>query len=293
MLAIGWNASIEEAAQWVKDHGLSYPVLADPDGSVTFQYTPLAVPWIVIIDHYMEIRLTDAGAAKNKDVSMADIINMIEEILDEPPLAPTLQEPIIDGSDLLLAWSRGIESDLAGYTVHWGGESGSYVSCLEITDPNVTDARLEDLDPGLYYLAVTAFDGRDNISDYSNEKSATVPSPTPTPTPTQAYSPPRIHIGGYYDTRLVAGQSGDLFLFAKITDEDNDIDSVEIYFQEAATGIYLNDSGEDGDWAVEDDLYSWKIEGVTIDYPLQALLEIRCSDWQSLWADSWPWLTVK
>lgn len=58
-------------------------------------------------------------------------------------------------------------TDLAGYKVHYGTATGAYTKTVDVH--NVTTHRVEDLAPGTYYFAVTAYDLSGNESDYSNE----------------------------------------------------------------------------------------------------------------------------
>src|SRR5690606_34632014 len=70
--------------------------------------------------------------------------------------APTLRT---DGSAL---------TDLAGYRIYWGTESGNYSSSVEIDNPGVTTYVVENLGPGTYYFATTAVAANGQESTYSN-----------------------------------------------------------------------------------------------------------------------------
>ena len=69
--------------------------------------------------------------------------------------APTTNE---DGSAL---------DDLAGYKVYYGNSSGSYSNVIDVG--SFTNAEIDDLAPGTYYLAVTAYDIFGNESNFSEE----------------------------------------------------------------------------------------------------------------------------
>lgn len=74
--------------------------------------------------------------------------------------------------EVTLAWDANTEPDLAGYRLHRGQQSGSYDSSEDVG--NVTTYPLTGLDDGAtYYFAVTALDGNNNESGYSNEVSTT------------------------------------------------------------------------------------------------------------------------
>ena len=91
----------------------------------------------------------------------------------EPPPAPTdLVARVGIRSDVELDWSAVDASDLAGYRVRWGTESGAYVQSMEVRATE-TSTRVADLTEGqLHYFVVHAFDEQGNQSDPSNEVSA-------------------------------------------------------------------------------------------------------------------------
>lgn len=75
-------------------------------------------------------------------------------------VAPTENE---DGSEL---------TDLAGYVIHWGRESGTYTNTLAVHDASRTTATLQletDRAETPYYFVMTAVDEDGNVSQYSNE----------------------------------------------------------------------------------------------------------------------------
>lgn len=73
-------------------------------------------------------------------------------------------------------------TDLAGYKIYYGTISGNYTevkdvgipSCSTTGDNRECSYTLEDLSPGTWYFAVTAYDTSGNESDYSNEVSKKV-----------------------------------------------------------------------------------------------------------------------
>jgi hypothetical protein len=71
--------------------------------------------------------------------------------------APTTNE---DGTPL---------TDLAGYRVHYGSSPQTYTQTVDAG--NVTRMTLQNLPPGIYYFAATAYDLSRNESRYSNEVS--------------------------------------------------------------------------------------------------------------------------
>lgn len=70
-----------------------------------------------------------------------------------------------DGSNL---------DDLAGFNIHYGQQSGNYSDIVVINDNTATSTLIEDLSPGAWYFAVSAFDLVGNESDLSAEVSKVV-----------------------------------------------------------------------------------------------------------------------
>ncbi len=67
----------------------------------------------------------------------------------------------IDGSPL---------TELAGYRVHYGTQSGNYTTTVDVADPAAANAVISNLQAGTtYYFVVTAYDTSGNQSQYSNE----------------------------------------------------------------------------------------------------------------------------
>ncbi|MFZ5863437.1 MAG: fibronectin type III domain-containing protein [Nitrospirota bacterium] len=81
------------------------------------------------------------------------------------------------GADAILSWNPNTESDLAGYTVHYGTSSGVYSSVIPVG--MVTTYTVTGLGPGTYYFAVTAQDLVGNSSTPSNEGTKIVTDTTP------------------------------------------------------------------------------------------------------------------
>ena len=70
---------------------------------------------------------------------------------------PTVNE---DGSTL---------SDLAGYKIYYGTESGNYSQAIQVNNPGLASYVVENLVPATYYIVATSFN-RDGVeSEFSNE----------------------------------------------------------------------------------------------------------------------------
>lgn len=76
--------------------------------------------------------------------------------------APTLNE---DGTPLV---------NLAGYKIYYGTASRNYTNTIQIDSPAITTYVVENLTPGTYYFAATAFNADGIESRFSGEASATL-----------------------------------------------------------------------------------------------------------------------
>jgi hypothetical protein len=65
-------------------------------------------------------------------------------------------------------------TNLAGYKVHWGTSSGSYTNNVTINNSGITTYVVENLVPGTYYFALSAFTNAGLTSDFSNEARNTI-----------------------------------------------------------------------------------------------------------------------
>ncbi len=61
-------------------------------------------------------------------------------------------------------------TDLAGYKIYYGKKSGNYTEVEDVENvTTVSSDELPDIQSGIWYFAVTAYDTSGNESDYSNE----------------------------------------------------------------------------------------------------------------------------
>ncbi len=87
-----------------------------------------------------------------------------------PPSAPGGINLDERESSLYLSWDKNSESDLAGYKVHFGTDSGRYSRSIDVH--NVTNYSLFNLKQDeTYYVSVTAYDEEGNESSPSSEVS--------------------------------------------------------------------------------------------------------------------------
>ena len=77
-----------------------------------------------------------------------------------------------------LAWNANPESDVAGYKVHFGTQSGVYTNVVDVG--KVTQALLPQLEMGsTYFMAVSAYNSTGLESPRSTEFSVTAATPPP------------------------------------------------------------------------------------------------------------------
>ena len=113
---------------------------------------------------YSDIRITVTDGVTPASLQPFSI-TVIQNALGSVTLS--LSAPLLntDGSPL---------TDLAGFAVHYGRQSGYYAESLEVRNPGITTIVVEDLAPGTYYFSATAFNSKGVSSGFSNEVMRTV-----------------------------------------------------------------------------------------------------------------------
>ena len=108
---------------------------------------------------------------------------------------------------------------------------------------------------------------------------------------------PVILEGGYYDTHLHEVDGGLLTMLAIVQDTQNDVSTVEVYYEGSPTGLLLYDDGIHGDFGANDGVY-----GLTMNFGAGVLagtggisipLEIVATDQDGNRSTAWPYLTVE
>jgi hypothetical protein len=86
--------------------------------------------------------------------------------------------PDVRAAEITLAWDQNSESDIAGYRIYYGQESGIYTNVVDIG--NYTSCVIADLEDGeTYYFVATAYNTSGYESGYSNEISNAASGTTP------------------------------------------------------------------------------------------------------------------
>ena len=122
---------------------------------------------IISAKEYKEMILKEIENEKelqNKETENVELKKRIKEL--EVRLAKVNQKP--DLKAYRITWQPSSGSDVAGYRLHFGTSSGYYEYTVDVG--NVTQFTIEDLEPGFYYYAVTAYNIEGYESDYSQER---------------------------------------------------------------------------------------------------------------------------
>jgi len=78
VFAIGVKENGEQPSSWASRHGLTYPVITDPEGEIYKKYGSGSVPYHVIIDR--DFRITHSQEDFEKDL----LIEVIQGTLKRP-----------------------------------------------------------------------------------------------------------------------------------------------------------------------------------------------------------------
>lgn len=82
---------------------------------------------------------------------------------------------------MTIAWEPPTENtngtmltNLAGFVIHYGTDSQNYTSTIQVANPGITSYVVDNLAPGTYYFAVSAYTSTGEDSSYSPQVSVTV-----------------------------------------------------------------------------------------------------------------------
>ncbi len=216
-----------------------------------------------------------------------------------PPTIPSsLNVEPRDGA-AILSWAPNgdpiLDADLSGYYVVWretGTDDQNYVlySVAELgAEPIITIRGLDNSFPQAgdaveYQFSVVARDETGNESQFSEWVSATPISETPL-----------IWWSGLSDTYVSAANGGYLKMLSYVVDYQNDIDTVEIYWQGEPTGAFLRDDGQHGDYGAGDRIYGLAapVEPLSPGAVGSYLYELVATDTQGNQSYVWPYFTTQ
>lgn len=155
------------------------PEAEDADGDILHFSVANAPPWARFEPATGRLEGTPGSA----DIgTYEDIVITVSDGADDAALtAFAITVGTVAGGAVELSWVAPTENedgspltDLAGYRIYWGTESGEYTNSLTIDNPGVVTYVLENLVPDTYYFAATAVNADGEESDYSEEASSTV-----------------------------------------------------------------------------------------------------------------------
>jgi len=70
VFAIGVKESGKQASSWSSQHGLTYPVIIDPEGDIYKKYGTGSVPYHVLVDRDFRIYLSEEDFKKGRLIEM-------------------------------------------------------------------------------------------------------------------------------------------------------------------------------------------------------------------------------
>ncbi len=162
------------------------------------------------------------------------------------PNAPTIdpQPPCKKGTTNTLSWSDESASGAVEYLIE-----SSIDNFVSIQDESgwitTTQYTFRDLVDGwTYQYRVKARDVNMDESPWSAVVAVK-----------QDNTPPKVLLGGYWDTMLSGASGGKITMMAYVTDPD--VDLVRVYYDGADTGLQLNDNGILGDAKAGDNLFTY------------------------------------
>ena len=127
-------------------------------------------------------RLSGTPTASHAGVHANIVISVSDGILTRSldPFSITVTLSTSRGS-VTLSWRAPTKNtdgstitNLAGYRVHYGTAPGNYTESVQLSDKEVTSVVIEDLQPALWYFAVTAYNSVGLESDYSSPVNAMI-----------------------------------------------------------------------------------------------------------------------
>ncbi len=140
-----------------------------------------------------------------------------------------------------------------------------------------------------HYLATVS--GMDNVECYSQIPPLNPPRERKG-VPCKGGSRPFVNLAGYMDTHITTASGGKFNLIAWVTDPDEDVQNVEIFYDSAPTGVFLKDDGSQGDATANDSLYTLATSINPGAAPGSYLLEILARDQAGNESYLWPYLTI-
>jgi hypothetical protein len=201
---------------------------------------------------------------------------------DTTPPSSTIEAPadneLITGKTYLV---QGTASDDPG---------GSGVALVELSfDGGATWVAAEGTESWSYEWQITG-DGEYTIWSRATDNAGNVETPGPGVTVTVDNTPPTILVAGWWDTYVTSSSGGTITMVALCQDED--VESVQIYYDGVPTGVFLVDDGTQGDQTPGDGLFTLSVAAGPGLAPAAYLLELVAVDQAGNESMVWPYLEI-
>src|SRR4029079_7964221 len=157
------------------------PVASDPDGNVlTFSISANKPAWATF--NTSNGSLTGTPGAGEVGTATGLVISVSDGKGGSASLAAfTIAVQAVTTGSALLTWVPPIQNtdgtaltDLAKFKVYWGPALGSYPSSALVNNAAATSYLVDNLVPGTYYFVVTAVNGQNVESQFSNVATKTI-----------------------------------------------------------------------------------------------------------------------
>jgi hypothetical protein len=156
------------------------PTASDPDGNtLTFKVSNKPA-WATFKSATGRLTGTPSSAQVGKYSNIVISVSDGMATTALPAFAITVVQPVPTGS-FTVSWVPPTENEdgtrltaLAGYRIYYGKVSGQYAYSVTVGSPSITSAKIESLEPAVWYVAVTAITSAGMQSDFSMEVSKAV-----------------------------------------------------------------------------------------------------------------------
>ncbi len=256
---------------------------ASPTGFVPYTETPTSTPTISPIPSSTPTHTpTFTGQASRTPTSTPTVTPSY--VPDEPPSPPYLdpEPPFTKGISNLITWISVGPQDQVQYLAQCSRDyfQSIYKQSNWISS---TGYKFDGLESGVEYFYRVKARNLAGESPYSNVESSI-----------QDAELPFILAAGYMDTVITTQQGGLLQLCAVAYDSPptSRIQSLELFYDQTSTGIFLRDDGQGGDAVANDMIYTFQANIPPGVPPMDILLTLQASDLVANRSAEWPYLTI-
>lgn len=155
------------------------PTAADPDGNpLTFSIANRPA-WASF--NTATGRLSGTPGAGDVGTTSGIVISVTDGTLTASLAAFAVTVQAVATGSATLSWTAPLQNtdgspltNLAGYRIYWGTQSGSYPNSVTLTNPGLTTYIVESLSPGTYFFVATALNAVGTESSFSGVASKTI-----------------------------------------------------------------------------------------------------------------------